>query len=189
MCTDDHCNHKPALDRRRFVKLFSMGAAATLAGPALASGKAHALMLSCMDYRLDDDVVQFMNTLGLNGKYDHVVLAGASLGVVANELSDWHKTFWDELDLAVRLHGIEEVIVVDHRDCGAYKLVKGADAVATPELELAAHTAVITEFAAQVRVKFPELQVSGYLMALNSQAEPISLGEGAGAGEGEVVVH
>jgi carbonic anhydrase len=175
MCTDDHCNHKPALNRRGFVKVLTLGAAATMATPVLANGKAKALMLSCMDYRLDDDVVHFMNTMGLNGEYDHVVLAGASLGVVSPQLSDWHKTFWDELDLAVKLHGIEEVIVVDHRDCGAYKLVLGPEAVGTPELELNVHTQVIGAFAAEVRAKYPELKVSGYLMALNGQTERISL--------------
>lgn len=184
MCTDADCRHRPGMNRRGFVKLLSLGAATAAAGPVLANGKAKALMLSCMDYRLDDDVVHFMNTMGLNGAYDHVVLAGASLGVVADALKDWHKTFWDELDLAVRLHGITQVIVVDHRDCGAYKLVVGEDKVATPELELAAHTQVINDFAAAVKDRFPELDVSGYLMALNGLAEPIPLtGQKAGTEE------
>lgn len=33
-----------------------------------------------MDYRLTDDTVAYMEGHGLHDKYDHVVLAGASLG-------------------------------------------------------------------------------------------------------------
>jgi carbonic anhydrase len=175
MCDDTHCNHKTVLNRRGFVSLLSMGAVATLATPVLANGKAKALMLSCMDYRLDDDVVQFMNRLGLNGEYDHLVLAGASLGVVANDVPSWHKAFWDQLGLAVDLHGVEEVIIVDHRDCGAYKLMKGLESVSTPELEMATHTEVVGEFAVQLREKFPELKLSAYLMGLDGQAEEITI--------------
>lgn len=179
MCVDcDDQVPMPAVGRRGFVKLFTLGAGAAIvsvASPSRASGKAKALMLSCMDYRLTDDLVAQMNKNGMHDEYDHIVLAGASLGVVADELSGWRPAFWDQLDLAVKLHGIEEVIVIDHRDCGAYKLIKGEEAVATPDLETAVHTETIRSFATLVRNAYPDLAVSGHLMALDGSVETVSL--------------
>lgn len=165
--------------RRDFLRLTALGASAALflaaAPKAQAGGHAKALMLSCMDYRLVDDLVKFMEAEGLNDNYDHVVLAGASLGAVSDKFKDWHETFWQHLDVAIKLHHIEEVIVIDHRDCGAYKLALGAEAVATPELETAAHTKAIAEFATLVKAKHAELEVKAYLMALDGTTETVAI--------------
>jgi carbonic anhydrase len=165
--------------RRTFVKLAALGAGAALlygAAPRLAlAGHAKALLLSCMDYRLIDANVKFMAAQDLDKDYDYVILAGASLGVVSDKFADWHATFWQHLAVAIQLHAIEEVVVLDHRDCGAYKLALGADAVSTPEKETAVHTATLTEFARQVREKQPKLEVRAFLMGLDGQAEPIKV--------------
>jgi len=86
-----------------------------------------ALLLSCMDYRLIDDIVRYMDGRGLTNQYDHVILAGASLGVLNDQFKNWGKTFWDHLKVSIDLHHIKRVILMDHRDCGAYKVILKAD--------------------------------------------------------------
>ena len=183
MCkAQDHADH---LTRRRFVRLASLGAGCAIvagmgADPAQANGMARALMLSCMDYRLVDDLVTFMEAHQYHDNYDHVVLAGASLGVVHATFADWHGVFWDHVELARDLHGITEVIVIDHRDCGAYRLALGEDAVATPEQETATHRDIMQEFARQVAERHPDLQVYGVLMGLDGVGESVVTGAMAG---------
>ena len=168
------------LGRRAFFRLAAIGSGAAIVSSlgtngALASGSAKALMLSCMDYRLVDDLVTMMQHKGLHDNYDHVVLAGASLGVINDKFADWHDTFWQHLDVAIKLHQIEEVIVIDHRDCGAYRLALGEAAVATPEQETEMHRLAINEFALQVKARHADLHVEGYLMALDGTAEPVEI--------------
>lgn len=167
------------IGRRKFVGLASLGTglALLLGGvPSLAkAGNAKALMLSCMDYRLIDDAVRFMDSQGLQDNYDHVVLAGASLGVVSDKFAAWHDTFWQHLDLAIQLHHIEEVIALDHRDCGAYKLAVGEEAVATVDKETAAHAQVLADFSRRVKAKHGGLGVQAYLMALDGSVESIAV--------------
>jgi carbonic anhydrase len=169
---------RPAMARRDFIKLAAIGAGAALlmsvAPKARAGGHAKALLLSCMDYRLVDDLVAFMNARGLKDDYDHVVLAGASLGVVSDKFADWHDTFWQHLDVAIKLHHVEEVIVIDHRDCGAYRLALGPDAVATPDQETAAHAATLAAFAAEVHARHPDLAVETFLMSLDGKVETVA---------------
>lgn len=181
MCDDCKTRHdEAAIGRRQFMRLAAAGAGASVvlaaATPeAQASGKAKALMLSCMDYRLVDDFVYFMAKEGLNDAYDHVVLAGASLGATHEKFAAWHATFWSHLDVAIQLHHVEEVVVLDHRDCGAYKLALGAEAVDTPEKETEAHARTMLAFSQAVREKHPELKVRGYLMALDGSTEEVRL--------------
>ena len=172
--------HDPAgwLSRRGFVRLAGLGLGCSVvtgfrADPAQANGMARALMLSCMDYRLVDDLVNFMEAHDYHDNYDHVVLAGASLGVVNAAFADWHAVFWDHVQLAKDLHGITEVIVIDHRDCGAYRLALTDAAVDTPEKETAAHRETMQEFARQVAERHPDLQVYGVLMGLDGMGENI----------------
>lgn len=183
-CADGLCRMKPAggrtaIGRRGFVKLAALaGGAGLFAGtlPRFAfAGEAQALMLSCMDYRFVDPMVAFMNGKGLDGKYDHVVLAGASLGVVSKTFAAWHDTFWQHLDVAIKLHGAHEVVVIDHLDCGAYKLAFGDSIVASKEVEMPAHVRTIRSFAALVRKHRANLAIEAYVMALDGTAERVEV--------------
>ena len=167
-----------ALSRRQFVRLASLGAGCAIvtgvgANPAQADGSARAIMLSCMDYRLVDDLVNFMEAHDYHDAYDHVVLAGASLGVVHEAFAEWHEVFWKHVELAKELHSVTEVIVIDHRDCGAYRLALGAEMVDTPDKETAAHRDTMQEFARLVGERHPDLQVYGVLMGLDGVGENV----------------
>ena len=82
--------------------------------------KAEVLLLTCMDFRFFGLTAKYMERAGLEGKYDHVILAGAALGAVVRGKEHWHRTFFDHLDLAYKLHDVKAVVVLEHRNCGAY---------------------------------------------------------------------
>jgi carbonic anhydrase len=82
--------------------------------------KAEVLLLTCMDFRYFELISNVMKDADLVGRYDHVILAGAALGAVVRGKEHWHKTFFDHLALAEKLHDVKTVIVLEHRDCGAY---------------------------------------------------------------------
>lgn len=140
---------------------------------ALASGQAEALLLSCMDYRLTDATGRYMAGRGLKSKYDHVVLAGASLGAVTERYPEWNKTFWDHLALAVELHKIHEVMVLDHRDCGAYRSILGEDFSQDPARETEVHSVQLKRLGALINERHRELKVELLLMSLAGKVEHI----------------
>lgn len=91
------------------------------------------LLLSCMDARLLDDTVFFMNHYNLQNRYDHVVFAGAALGVLrlssppvsgsSSPGSSWKEVFFHHLQIAIDMLGrqIKDIFILEHRDCGAYQ--------------------------------------------------------------------
>lgn len=85
------------------------------------------LLLSCMDNRLLDNVVAFMNYENLTNRYDQFILAGASLGPEIDK--SWTLTFFSHLEKAIELHDIKDIYILEHRNCGAYGLKLGKHGV------------------------------------------------------------
>lgn len=177
----------PGRGRRDFLRTaFLAGGAAALSSvvrpsAALASGQAEALLLSCMDYRLIDATGRYMAERGLKNKYDHVVLAGASLGAVTEKYPEWNKTFWDHLTLALELHKVHEVIVLDHRDCGAYKLILGEDFAKDPARETEVHAVQLKRLGELIKERHRELKVELLLMSLAGKVEHVQVAHAGAA--------
>jgi carbonic anhydrase len=155
-----------------------LGAAAGGAALALqpyfalaASGNYEAMVLSCIDPRMQEPVRRYLVGRKLTGQYSQFVIAGAAIGVVAEPFKDWHKAFWDNLEASIQLHNIKKVIAIDHRDCGAAKIAYGAEAVANAKIETETHRKAMVEFRKQVNERFPKLGVETGLMALNGKIE------------------
>ena len=173
--TNCACHSHYTIDRRRFVALAGM-AMAGLALPrfARAEGGTDALLLSCMDYRLTGKVTEYMSAQGMAGKYDHVILAGAALGAVTHKFPDWGRTFRQHLSVAIDLHHIHEVIVIDHRDCGAYKVILGKDYAGDPAAETRIHAEMLHKLRAEIHHAHPKLAVKLGIMALDGTVENIA---------------
>ena len=166
-------------NRRKLLHLAALGSGITLLATssllpeARAAGATDALLLSCMDFRLMDDIERYMTARGLRDKYDHIVLAGASLGAVTNKYPAWNKTFWEHLDIAIKLHNIHTVIVMDHRDCGAYKVILGEAHAKDHRVETDTHGVQLKKLKALINRKYPKLKVETLLMALDGKVEAV----------------
>jgi carbonic anhydrase len=141
---------------------------------AARAGSTDALLLTCMDYRLENEILAYMDGRGMRDKYDHVVLAGASLGALTSQRPDWGRTFFQHLDVAIQLHHIHKVIVIDHRDCGAYKTFLGEKAVATPAAETAVHDQNLRALRAEIRKRHSKLEVELGIMALDGKVTTVA---------------
>ena len=162
-----------AFSRRRLIQGAAVAGAAmmlpSLAWPA--EGNYEAMVLACIDPRMQEPVHRYTARRHLTGKFSQFVIAGAAIGVVAEPFKDWQKAFWDNLATSIQLHHIKSVIAIDHRDCGAAKIAYGADKVANPKIETETHRAAMAEFRKQVSQRHPELKVETGLMAINGKIE------------------
>jgi hypothetical protein len=175
------------IDRRRFLGLGVLGGAATLLAPPAATAredektKAEALLLSCMDYRLIHATERYMAGRKLQDKYYHVILAGASLGAVAPPPTEpaWKTTFWTHLATAIDLttrggRPLRRMLVIDHRDCGAYELILGRDCCTPRAKETDVHAGQLRELRKQIVAKYASMEVELFLMDLDGKVETIT---------------
>jgi len=167
------CGCGRAVSRRSMLGLFAGGGALLAAGGVKAAGHADVLLLTCMDYRLVNETEAWMTGRGYRDNYDHIVLAGASLGAVTDVYPAWREAFWTHLDVAVKLHDIHTVVVLDHDDCGAYKVLLGEAAVEGGKA-FPAHVAHLTKLRAEITAKHPHLKVELNVMALDGTVRPVA---------------
>ena len=99
---------------------------------------------------------------------------GAALGALTDKFPAWNQTFWDHLGVAIDLHKIHTVMVLDHRDCGAYKVILGEDLAKDPAKETAIHTTQLQRLGKMIKEKHPALEVELFLMALDGKVERIA---------------
>lgn len=165
--------HNAPLNRRNFGML-GLSALAFAAAPRVAyAAEIEALAFSCIDYRLVDDGVKFFDADIKPKDYDLLALAGASLGAVSPKFPSSNAAFWDHVGIAKSLHHIKKVVVLDHRDCGAYKVAFGKDFAALHDAETAQHKDMMEQLKAALVQKHSDLSSEFYLMALDGKAERV----------------
>ena len=89
------------------------------------SKKFKVMVLSCIDPRFQPKVFNYLKRKKLTGKYSSFTIAGAAIGVTHKNFIKWQKTFIDNLSTSIKIHKINRLIVINHKDCGAAKLVNG----------------------------------------------------------------
>ena len=126
------------------------------------------MVLSCMDPRFQHLVHSYLKKQKLFGKYSAFTIAGAAVGVTHNKFKKWHKTFYDNLSTSIKLHQIEKLIVINHKDCGAAKIVNGKKAFnITNEQKI--HKESFSKLKKEIKKRFPKLKVELNLMSLKSK--------------------
>ena len=90
------------------------------------------------------------------------------MGVTHNKFKKWHKTFYDNLSTSIKLHQIEKLIVINHKDCGAAKIVNGKKAFNIMN-EQKIHKESFSKLKKEIKKKFPKLKVELNLMSLKGK--------------------
>lgn len=162
MCTS---HDLPQISRRKFNALAIAGAGLTfLPFRAWSAGDTDALAVMCIDYRLVDRSVQFFDEYIKPQHYDLLDLAGASLAGVSLAFPASIGAFWDHIKIAQDLHHIKRVVVMDHRDCGAYKVEFGDKYEGEGDKELEQHRGVMKQVKAEFERRKLALGLEFFLM-------------------------
>ncbi len=128
------------------------------------------MVLSCIDPRYQPIVYNYLKKKKLNGKYSSFTIAGAAIGVTAEKFKKWHKVFWDNIDTSIKLHKINKLIVINHRDCGAAKIINGKKKLNTAN-EIKIHKKSFSKLKKTFKKKYPHLDIELNLISLNQRVK------------------
>jgi carbonic anhydrase len=81
--------------------------------------KADACVITCFDARFDLPVRKFLKRWGVV-TFDHVKIPGGAKSLAAPECDTDRDLVLRMVRTSMRLHGSERVLIVAHRECGAY---------------------------------------------------------------------
>ena len=127
--------------------------------------KYEAMVLSCMDPRFQPKVYKYLKAKRLTGKYSAFTIAGAAIGVTHKKFKKWHSTFIDNLSTSIKLHKIKEIIVINHEDCGAAKIVNGKKKL-NSNIENKIHRESFKKIKKILSKKYPYLKVDFKILSL-----------------------
>lgn len=129
--------------------------------------KADTFLISCIDPRLTDDTTFRFAALGRTDRYSEMRIAGGALALVDQNRPAWQAALWENLAASRALHGIRNVTLINHRDCGAMNLWAGRRLADDPADELRLHTEVLNGAADAIRARHPDLTIEIKLMELD----------------------
>jgi len=127
--------------------------------------KYEAMVLSCIDPRFQPKVYKYLKNKKLIGKYSSFTIAGGAIGVTAKRFKKWHSTFLDNLSTSIKLHKIHKLIVINHKDCGAAKIVNGKKKF-NSVVENRIHKESFKKIKKVINKKFPNLKVGFKILSL-----------------------
>ena len=131
------------------------------------SKKYEAMVLSCMDPRFQKPVHKHLKNKKLTGKFSAFTIAGGSIGVTNNKFKKWHSTFWENLETSINLHKINKLIVLNHNDCGAAKIVNNNKNF-NSRIENAIHKKSFNKLKKTLKKKFPKIKVSFKILSFKN---------------------
>ena len=127
--------------------------------------KYKAMVLSCIDPRFQPKVYKYLKDKNLTGKYSSFTIAGAAIGVTAKKFKKWHATFFENLSTSIKLHKIDRLIVINHKDCGAAKIVNDKNEF-TSAVENKIHRDSFKKIKKVLTKKYPSLKVNFKILSL-----------------------
>ncbi len=129
-----------------------------------------ALVLSCIDPRFQPIIYKYLKKRKLNGKYSSFTIAGSAIGVTANKFKKWHKTFWDNIETSIKLHKIKKLIVINHLDCGAARIINGKKKFDKSN-ETKIHKNSFIKIKKNFKKEYPNLGIELKIISLNENVE------------------
>lgn len=112
-------------------------------------------VLACIDPRFAYALEKYLDqTYAQNGSsYDLFILAGASMGgnltgngappipncSIVSATNNWRQTLLDHIQVAITLHNVTQIVIIDHLNCGAYVACAGATSGPTGDQDRQLH--------------------------------------------------
>ena len=127
--------------------------------------KYEAMVLSCIDPRFQTKVYKYLKNKKLTGKYSSFTIAGAGVGVTHKKFKNWQSTFLENLSTSIKIHKIKKLIVINHEDCGAAKIVNGKK-IFNSTIEKKIHKDSFKKIKLTLSKKFPKLKLSFKILTL-----------------------
>lgn len=128
------------------------------------------LVVHCMDFRFEKALFDYLDAQHFLGDADIVGWAGAGKAFLDPETQSFALK---QVELSHKLHGMCNIHVIQHRDCGGYggsKIFENRDA------EFAFHVDEVKKIRALIQQKFPDVSftVTGYFAEMSEDGTSIS---------------
>jgi len=120
------------------------------------------LLLSCMDFRLQTTISNWLKENGYAGDADIILVPGSCKVLAENQGGCQAGLILDGIRLAYEKHGVRRFILTQHEDCGAYG---GQIAFETAKAEKIKLIADVKKVKDLLKAKYQDIEVLMFFVA------------------------
>ncbi|MBU1000663.1 hypothetical protein KKE78_04690 [Patescibacteria group bacterium] len=120
----------------------------------MTSHKCDSVIITCIDFRFQPYIDEWLDKQFKAGSYDRISWAGG-----IKNLDD----VMEQIGISHRLHCIKNAFLINHENCGAYGQAETAEK----------HAQDLKNAAEEIENKFPEVEVKTYYLHLDGTFEQI----------------
>ncbi len=117
------------------------------------------IVLLCIDYRFWPHALPLLEEK--YGAFDLIEMAGASKSLVDPLKSEDEVTLLENIEISIKLHHPERLILTNHTDCGAYG---GSKKFASHNEEISFHKEELSRAKKIAEEKFPQLKIEALII-------------------------
>lgn len=128
------------------------------------------IVLLCIDYRFWPHALPLLEEK--YGQFDLIEIAGASKSLVSPLENEDKVTLLENIEISIKLHHPQRLILTNHTDCGAYGSSKSFQ---THDEEILFHTEELKKAKFVAEEKFPQLKVECLIIDKNDKNEILLL--------------
>jgi carbonic anhydrase len=122
-------------------------------------------LLTCMDFRFRTAIEDWAKQNNYTDDYDLISMAGAQKSIVDE---DTRTGLMKQIKISTDLHQAKKIILMAHRDCGAYG---GSKAFASWEEELKKYTTDLEQAEEIIKHTFPDADVRKLVLNFDPSGE------------------
>lgn len=122
------------------------------------------VVLTCMDFRFRPLIAEWINEQ-LDGKSDQIAMAGATKAILEETSRD---SALDYIGIAINLHHVRTLHIIDHIDCGAYG---GSAKFGDIDEETTFHLDQIHAAKKIVQERFANLEIVGHIIGFDGMVD------------------
>lgn len=120
----------------------------------MSNSSCDALVVSCIDFRFQKYIRNWLDENMANKTFDYVGFAGCTKDL---------ETVLKQIAISVNLHHIKQIVLIHHEDCGAY------GEMGTPQK----HASDLQKAEEAILKRYPILQVNLFYLHLDGTFEPV----------------
>ena len=129
--------------------------------------KIKACVVTCIDFRFQSFIKEYMSNQGLLGDADIISVAGASHDIASPHSAEKHSYLMEQIGLSLSLHHPDKVIIIDHQDCSMYAATGKIPHDLALQQDLAEHQPYLMKAKKVIQEKYGNIEVELMFVGLD----------------------
>jgi carbonic anhydrase len=136
--------------------------------------KATSCLISCIDFRIQESIFDWLKQTHNLGKTDVIEVAGSSRDLVKPLKEADKEELLRNINISVQLHAPENIFVMDHQDCGGYAQDNTILPGLSAEEDLQKHIIYLQKAKTLLQKEFPTKKIKTLYVTLSGEITEIS---------------